>query len=340
MNEKKAVSFKDLMGRFLRSYSIVVVLLFVIVLFSVLSPAFLSSTNLLNIVRSISMVGLISCGYALVMISGGCDISTGWIMNLAMVFMSRAMVFWQWPMWCSVLLGIFVCICCYWFNCIIAIKVNLHPFLVTLATMYIYRGIVFLITKAVTITGLPEGFNYVGQGYILGSRIPVAVVVLLICTIISHVVLKHTVFGRYVCAIGGNAEAARLSGINVNRYKMLIYTWCGIFVGIAGWVMLSRLNAGYPAAAEGYEFKAILACCVGGVSFMGGIGNMLGVFCGAVTIGVLSNGMTLLGVSEYWQYVINGALMLGAVVLDQYIQHSAIRRAKVEQAKLQERENS
>ncbi len=331
----KKSAFMDKFGKFFRTYSIVAVLAFVFIFFSITTDAFLTPANILNIIRAVSMVGLICCGYSLVMISGGVDISTGWIMCLSMVMMTRAMVVWHWPTWISVLLGILVSIACYWINCIIAIKVNISSFLVTLATMYVFRGIVFLITGAKTTTGLPAGFNYVGQGYIFG-KIPVAVVILIVCTIITHIVLNKTIFGRCVFAIGGNPEAANLSGINVNKYKMLIYAWCGVFVGIASWVMLSRLNTGYPAAAEGYEFKAILACCVGGVSFSGGIGKVLGVFCGAVVIGMLSNGMTLMGVSEYWQYVINGALMLGAIVLDQYIQQSAIRRAKSAQAKTQE----
>ena len=328
-------TFKERLGGFFRTYTIVVVLVAVLLLFSiVLGDRFTNSTNILNVIRSVSMVGLICCGYSFVMISGGCDISTGWQMNLAMSIMAKLMVDHGVAPVIAVLCGMLACVLCQILNAYIGVKLNLHGFLVSLATMNIFQGLTMLYTGAQTTIGLPEGFNWAGQGNLVGT-VPVAVVILLVCTIIAHVVLNKTTFGRYVFAIGGNAEAARLSGINVNKQRILIACWCGVFVGIAGWVMLSRMNTGYPSAATGYEFKAILACCVGGLSFSGGIGKILGVFCGAVVIGVLSNGLTLLGVSEYWQYNINGVLMLGAVAFDQIIQASAIRHAKLAQAKTQ-----
>lgn len=328
-------SLKEKMGNFIRTYSIVVVLIFLLILFSAtLQGRFISAANVFNTIRSVSMVGLICCGYCFVMISGGCDISIGWAMCLSMSVMAKLMVECSVNPVIAVLAGIGVCILCQLFNTVIGIKLNLNGFLVTLATMNVYQGITMIYTNAATTIGLPKGFNYVGQGYVFGV-IPVAVVILIVCAVISHVVLNKTTFGRYVFAIGGNAEAARLSGINVNFYKMVIAVWCGIFVGLASFVMLSRLNTGYPSAATGYEFKAILACCIGGVSFSGGTGKTFGVLCGAIAIGILGNGLTLLGVSEYWQYLINGFLMLGAVALDQFIQQDAIRRGKLANAKAQ-----
>lgn len=328
-------SFKEKFFNLARTYTIFFVLIAVFALFAIsLGSRFTNSTNILNVVRSCSMVGCLCCGYCFVMISGGCDISTGWQMNLAMAIMAKLMVEHGVAPAIAVILGILVCILCQLFNAIIGIKLNLHGFMVTLATMNVFQGITMLYTKAKNIIGLPQGFNYVGQGYLMG-KIPVAVVILIICTIVTHIVLTKTVFGRYVFAIGGNADAAKLSGINVNKYRLLIASWCGLFVGIASWIMLSRLNTGYPSAATGYEFKAILACCVGGVSMMGGVGKAFGVFCGALTIAVLGNGLTIAGVSEFWQYIINGALMLGAVAFDQLITASTIKRSKLAQVKEQ-----
>lgn len=332
----KPARFKEMVFSFFRTYTIVVILLLVILFFSItLREKFINSINLLNTVRSVSMVGLICCGYSFVMISGGCDISTGWQMCLSMSLMAKLMVDMGVSPVIAVIIGILACVGCQIFNAVIGIKLKLHGFLVSLATMNVFQGITMLYTGARNTIGLPEGFNFVGQGYLVG-KLPMAVVILIACTIVTHIVLNKTVFGRYVFAIGGNPDAARLSGIPTNLFRILIAVWCGIFVGIASFVMLSRLNTGYPSAAVGYEFKAILACCVGGVSFSGGIGKTLGVFCGAIVIGVLGNGLTLMGVSEYWQYIINGALMLGAVAFDQFIQSAAIKRGKLEQAKMQE----
>lgn len=329
----KKTNVKEKIIHFAKTYTIFFVLIAVFLIFAVYKgKRFVNPINLLNVVRQCAVVGIVCCGYSFVMISGGSDISTGWQMNLCMALMAKFMVDLGMNPVIAVLVGILGCIACQCLNQYIGLKLNLGGFMVTLATQNIFQGITYLYTDGRTVNNLPEGFNFVGQDYIFGN-VPVAAIVLVICTIITHIVLNKTIFGRYVFAIGGNEQAAKLSGINVNKYKMLIAVWCGVFIGIASFVMLSRMNSMYPNAATGYEFKAILACSVGGLSSQGGVGKVFGMFCGALTISLLTNGMSIAMINDYWQIVTNGVLMLCAVAFDQIVTRRTIAKAKLAQAK-------
>jgi len=332
---KEKSSFISRLGNLLRVYTIIIVLVGVVIFFSViLKQKFLDMDNIFNTIRAVSMVGLVCCGYSFVMISGGTDISTGWAMCLSMAVMAKLMVERKMHPVIAVAVGILICIFFQLFNVYVGIITNLHGFIVTLASQYIIRGATMIYTGARNVVGLPPGFNYVGQKNI-ANFIPAAIVILFFAVIITHIVLNKTVFGRYVFALGGNIEAARLSGINVNKVRVMISIWCGFFIGMASYVMLSRLNAAYPTAAMGYEFRAILACSIGGISFSGGIGKVYGMICGAIVLGIIANGLALMGVNEYYQYIVNGFMMIGAVLLDQGIQKSIINRAKQVQAREQ-----
>ena len=334
-------NFKSNLINFARTYTIFFVLIAVFLIFAFLKgERFVNATNLLNVIRQCAVVGIVCCGYSFVMISGGADISTGWQMNLCMALMAKFMVDFGVNPVIAVFIGIIGCILCQCLNQYIGLKFNLGGFMITLATKNIFEGITYLYTDGRTLNNLPKGFNFVGQGYVF-DIIPVAAVVLVACTIVTHIVLNKTIFGRYVFAIGGNSQAAQLSGINVNKYKMLIACWCGLFIGIASYVMLSRMNTMYPNAATGYEFKAILACSVGGLSSQGGVGKVFGMFCGALTISLLTNGMSIAMINDYWQIVTNGVLMLFAVAFDQVVVRRTVARAKLAQAQeTREREHA
>jgi inositol transport system permease protein len=203
-------------------------------------------------------------------------------------------------------------------NGLIITKSKIAPFIVTLGIMTIGRGLALILSKGRPISNLSDSFNFIGGGDVIG--IPFPIIVLVIVFIISYLLLKNTVFGRYVYAIGGNEQAAWASGINVNKIKMAVYALCGTLAGLAGILLTSRITTGQPNAGAGFELDAIAAAIIGGTSTSGGTGTIAGTLIGALLIGVINNGLDLLNVSSYYQQVIMGAIIIGAVLLDSWNQ--------------------
>ena len=212
-------------------------------------------------------------------------------------------------------------------NGLIITRLRLPPFIATLGMMSMARGLGQVFTGGYPVHGLPRGFTILGSGYVsdiipkpwvILQRVPVPVVILLVCAPLAHVVLSYTRLGRYTYAIGGNEVAAYLSGINVTAYKTVVYTMCGGFAGLAGIISTARVSAGLPSAGLGYELDAIAAVVIGGASLFGGEGTILGAINGALIIGVLKNGLNLMKVTEFWQTFVIGAVIVGAVTIDRY----------------------
>ncbi|MCD4484076.1 ribose ABC transporter permease [Chromobacterium vaccinii] len=292
-----------------------IALVLVAVGLSVMSPDFLTVNNLLNVMRQVSINALIAFGMTLVILLGGIDLSVGSILALSSVLTATLLQAGVDPM-LATLLGILAGAAMGLFNGLVISKGKVAPFIATLATMTILRGLALVFSNGSPITGFDsELFSMLGGGYVAGL-VPVPVVWMLILFIGFWFLLKKTVFGRHLYATGGNEEAARLSGVKVDRVKLWVYTASGAMSAMAGVVLTSRLNSAQPTAGTGYELDAIAAVVLGGTSLSGGRGWIFGTLIGALLIGVLNNGLNLLGVSSFYQQVIKGAVILLAVLLD------------------------
>lgn len=290
------------------------ILLFVIVFFSIMSKSFLTSRNILNICRQVSMIGICSVGMTMVLLTGGIDISVGSIIALSGVVSAKLIAEVGVPIFPAMLVGIAIGVVCGLVNGLMVAKFDVPALIATLAMQTIARGIAFILTKGIPVYGLPESIRILAQGYIL--QIPIPVYIMVLVFFVGWWMLEQTTFGRHVYALGGNEEVARLSGINVFLRKVQIYAMSGLFAGLSGAIMLSRINSGQPATSEGFEMDVITAAVLGGVSVAGGQGKVINVIAGVLIMGMLSNGMTLMNLDEYWQWVTKGIVLLFAVAFD------------------------
>ena len=293
-------------------YSIYLILIAMIVISSFLSPAFLSVTNFANISRQISITTILAFGETLLIICGLIDLSCGSVMALAglvavLVFKGTGVGV------VGVVAGVVTGVLANYINGIMVTVFRLPPFIATLAMLTSARGAALLLTRGQPVYQLGE-FRIWGQGAVLGIPTPLLFVVAILA--VTWYILNHTRLGRYIYAIGGNEEAARASGIAINRVKVQAYLINGAFVGIAGVLYMSRVNAGLPDAGQGFELDALTSSIIGGVSFSGGVGTALGTLAGSFIVGFLGNIMNLLGIQSYVQQVIRGAIIAMAVAYD------------------------
>lgn len=299
-------------------FSIGLALIIEIIMFSQLSPYFFTAENLLNITLQVSITAIIAAGMTFVILTAGIDLSVGSLVAFAGII-TTSVVKIDLPVYLCLSLGIFTGLLFGAFSGFVAgvfvTKFKITPFIVTLALMTIWRGTAFVYTEGRPVWDLPEVFSYLGGGRILG--VPVPTLIMIIVFIVSHIVLTKTRFGRYIYAVGGNLEAARLAGIKTSKILMLAYIISGVLSAIAGVLLASRINSGQPNAGLMYELDVIAAVVVGGTSLFGGRGTIIGTFLGAMLIAVLRNGLNLLNVGSYVQQVIVGVVILLAVLLDQ-----------------------
>ena len=298
----------------IKDKAIFLVLAVMIIFFSLVTKTFLTLDNLFNVARQVSMLGIASIGMIFVILLGGTDLSTGSIITFVNIVTAYMMVKMDISMWPAILLTLMMCILIGLFNGFAVATFNMPALIVTFATQTIFAGVAYMISGGMPISGLPEEFAVIGQGYV--GVVPIPVLIMIVAFVLGGVILNKTYFGRYFYALGGNEEAAKLSGIRVKAIKMLVFALSGLFGGIAGIVMLSRTNSGQATAGRGYEFDVITAVVLGGVSLSGGSGRMLNVVAGVLILGVLSNGMVLMNVSSYAQMVIKGIILLLAVGFD------------------------
>ncbi|MGG4264692.1 ABC transporter permease [Peribacillus simplex] len=289
------------------------VLLFIVI--TVLNPSFMEPNNILNLLRQTSINALIAFGMTFIILTGGIDLSVGSILALSSALMAGMMVSGLDPI-LAILVGVLLGTIMGVINGILVSKGKMAPFIVTLATMTIFRGLTLVYTDGKPITGIGDSelFQMLGRGYFLG--LPVPAVVMIIAFFILWFLLHKTSFGRKTYAIGGNERASRISGIKVDRVKVAIYGLAGTMAAIAGAILTSRLNSAQPTAGQSYEMDAIAAVVLGGTSLSGGKGRLFGTLVGVLIIGTLNNGMNLLGVSSFYQQVVKGAVILIAVLLD------------------------
>ena len=303
-----------------------IALLLMAVAMTFLSDNFATSDNLFNVLRQTSVNLCISVGMTLVILTGGIDLSVGSILALSGavaaglcrdgIEIGSIDTFVGFTFLGACLAAILLGAVLGGFNGLMVTHFKVPPFVATLGTMTIARGLTMLYTGGFPITGLGKGFEFVGTGWFLGVPMPVWIAIVIICFFAFY--MSKTRTGRYIYAIGGNEKASLLSGIRTGKVILLVYTLCGILSGIAGLLVTARLDSAQPNAGSGYELDAIAAVVIGGASLSGGKGSIWGTVVGALIIGVLNNGLVLLNVSPFWQQVVKGFVILLAVVMDRY----------------------
>ncbi|WP_268623470.1 ribose ABC transporter permease RbsC [Paenibacillus alvei] len=290
-------------------------LFILIVIVSILNPSFLEPLNILNLLRQVSINALIAFGMTFVILTGGIDLSVGSTLALSSAFVANMLVAGYDPI-LSILAGCLLGGVMGMINGLLVTQGKMAPFIATLATMTIFRGLTLVYTDGNPITGLGDSmtFQLFGRGYQFG--IPVPAITMMIAFAVLWVILHKTAFGRKTYAIGGNEKAAIVSGIKVSRVKIMIYSLAGMLSALAGAILTSRLNSAQPTAGTSYELDAIAAVVLGGTSLSGGRGRIVGTLIGALIIGTLNNGLNLLGVSSFYQMVVKGIVILIAVLID------------------------
>ncbi|MGI6567655.1 MAG: ABC transporter permease [Firmicutes bacterium] len=283
--------------------------------FSLASPNFARFSNIVGILLSTAVNGILAVGVSFVIVTGGIDLSVGTVMTLCSVMAGVVISFWKLPIPLGILAGLATGALCGCVNGACVAKLRLPPFIATLGMMMVSKGLSLVIsgTKPIYFLETPT-FRQIAMGTVFG--IPYAVFIFFGAAVVASLILTRTIVGRYAFALGSNEEAARLSGINVDRWKIGIYTLEGLFVGLAGIVMASRLNSAQPALGQGYELEAIAAVVIGGTSLSGGEGSILGTIIGAFIMSVLTNGLRILSIPQEWQTVVIGVIVILAVYTD------------------------
>lgn len=299
---------------FIKKYAMFTVLVVIFIVFSIATPAFLQVSNLLDLTRQASMLGVAAVGMTFVVLLGGIDLSIGSQISMVNVVTAFMMVSGGVNPWLACLVGLLMTTLTGFANGWIVANVGIPAIIVTLATQIILQGAAYKICGGLPIYGFPASFSIIGQGYLW--IIPIPVIIMIIVFFLGSFTLNETFFGRYFYAVGGNEEASRLSGIKIKSIKYLAYTLSGFFAGAAGIVMLSRTNSAQPIAGQGFEFDALTAAILGGVSITGGSGKISNVVAGTLIIGILTNGFVLMNIDSYTQMIIKGTVLLLAVGYD------------------------
>ena len=310
-------------GAAVRLESLIVLVVLCIVM-AMLSNAFLSVSNILNILLSTSVFGTLAIGMTFVISSAGIDLSVGSILALSGVVGAILTSNLELPWWIGVLGCLATGSLTGALNGFLVTKAAIPPFIVTLGMLGIARGFALVLSNGISIYGLPPEIVWLGQGRPFG--VPTPVVVLLLAALIAHVLLAHTRFGVYAQVIGDNEGAARAMGVGVKRMKVLIYTLSGLLSGLAGLLFAARVNSGEPTAGLSYELTAITATILGGTNLFGGRGSVLGTLIGALIMGVLQNGLNLMAVRPFYQQIAIGAVLILAVWLDRINSKEGWRR--------------
>jgi ribose/xylose/arabinose/galactoside ABC-type transport system permease subunit len=309
-----------------RELTIVGVLAIIAISLGFLSPAFFRMNNLILIIKQISIMGILATGMTFVIITGGIDLSVSAIMALAGVISCKfALIGSPWPVIVPLLVSMVIGVAVGAFNGVGIAQAKMPPFVMTLGTMMVCRGLALVYTNGRPIYGFTDTYKAISNGFIFqlvdeaGKQtlgIPNLIFFLIGVIIVGGFLLKYTLFGKWTYAIGGNESAARHAGIRVARVKLAIYTFCGALAGLAGTLMASRITSGNAAVAEGYELNAIAAVVIGGVSMAGGKGRLVGTIIGAILIGVINNGLDIMGISPFIKQTVQGLIILLAVLID------------------------
>ncbi|WP_239613744.1 ABC transporter permease [Cohnella mopanensis] len=316
--QKKRFAVNPRLQQFLAFGSLILLVIF----FSFASGNFFNFSNIVGILLSTAVIGVLALGVTFVIVTGGIDLSVGTVMTLSAVMTGVFITIWGLPVWVGIIGGLLTGALCGFVSGFTIARLGIPPFIATLAMMMIAKGLALVIsgTKPIYFTD-DEVFMEISLGSVLGDlipgfNIPNAVLVFFLAAVIGSLLLARTIVGRYNFAIGSNEEATRLSGVNVRKWKIIIYMITGVFTGLAGVLMASRLNSAQPSLGMGYELEAIAAVVIGGTSLNGGKGTIVGTVIGALIMSVLTNGLRIMSVPQEWQTVVVGFVILLAVYAD------------------------
>lgn len=298
------------------SLGVFIILLALVFILSILSPFFLTTQNLLNIIRQISFIAIVGIGVMGPIITTGIDLSSGSIIGLVSIVTATVSLQGTVPVPVAILLGLLIGMGCGALSGLVIAITKIPPFIMTLGMMTFARGLALLYSNGKPVSGLPDAFVVLGAGKL--GPIPIPIIILLIVTLLTTLLYNRTKIGRHIYAIGGSEQAAIISGVNVTRIKVIVYSYAGLLSALSGIVLTARINSGQPGLGVSYELDAIAAAVIGGTSLSGGVGTPVGTIAGALIIGVINNGMDLLNVSAYWQQIAKGIIIVAAVLMDQF----------------------
>jgi ribose transport system permease protein len=297
-------------------------LIALIVFFGIAAPQFLQTDNLVSILQATAVNGVLAIASTFVIITGGIDLSVGTLMTFCAVMTGVVLTYWGMPLYLGIVAALFFGALCGSTSGFLVAKLRIPPFIATLGMMLLLKGLALVIsgTRPIYFNDAP-GFTSISQDSLIGMLIPAvpipnSVLILFLLAITAAIVLNKTLFGRYTFALGSNEEAARLSGVNVNAWKIAVYAVGGSICGLAGLLIASRLNSAQPALGQGYELDAIAAVVIGGTSLSGGTGTITGTMIGAFIMSVLVNGLRVMSVAQEWQIVVTGIIIIAAVYMD------------------------
>ena len=310
----------------IKEIGIIVPTLFYAIIVQAINPVFMTQMNLTNLFRQTGFVLIPALGMTFVLIAAGIDLSVGSLMGFGGIVVGTCMMQLNLPIWLSICITLLFGVVLGLINGAFIIKFTIPPMIMTLGMMYMARGVAFVTTKGLPIYPIPQEFQAIEQGNFLG--LPTIIPICIVLCLAFHFMLTRTTFGRSVYAIGGNIDAAKLSGINTRKVTIKVYALCGFMASLAGVLMSARLGSGQPNAGEGYEMNVIAACIIGGTSTFGGRGTVLGTTIGALFMSILSNSLTLMKVDVYYQKLVIGAVLVVAVILDQYKREMDKKRIK------------
>lgn len=301
---------KNIYAKYKREILVLIATIIMSVVFTALNPQFLTWRNMLTVFQQMVLNGLLAVGIMFTILTGGIDLSIGCTFAIVGIAVASACVGGMNPL-LAILIGLLVGAVLGLFNGFLVTNLKLQPFIATLGTMSLYRGIAYVVTGGTPVTNVPDSFRNIFNGQFPGG-IRYYVVVMIVVFVIAHIILSKTRTGDYLYAVGGNEEAAKLSGVNVRKTKYIAYIASGVCTAVAGLIMLASLGSAEATAGIGYETNAIAAAAIGGTSMAGGRGTALGTFFGALLLAVLKVGMVVINVDSFWQYVVTGLIIIVA----------------------------
>lgn len=311
---KNKISVTKWLGKFMQGWGLLIVFIIICTCFALTTPIFVRPSNLINIIRQVSIIGIAAVGTTILMIAGGIDLSIGSSLAFTGIVAALLMTKFQISVPMAVVLSILAAGFIGVINSTFVTYVHVPPLITTLGVMTALRGLGYVITGGLPVYDFPESFKVLGKGYV--GPIPIPVLIMVTLFILGYIFLNKNYLGRHFYALGGNEEATRLSGVDINLTRYLSYIICALLTGIAGLILLARINSAQPSAGNGFELDVITAVVLGGVSISGGVGKIQNVLLGVLIIGVISNGLVLLNVHDYYQMVIKGLILLLAVGID------------------------
>ena len=305
----------QLINKLGREFGIVIALFVIVAIFSAIDSQYFTVANLVDIIDQSTINGLLAIGITFVIITAGIDLSVGSILAIVVVLIGKLLTNMGVDPITATLAGIVLGFLLGIFNGFLVTRLKLQPFIATLGTMSVYRGIAYIITGGWPVLNMPQAFRDMLDGDFF-AIFRLSILILFVFAILAYILMRYTRFGNYVYAIGSNEEATRLSGVNVDCHKLMTYGLCGIGAALAGMVMLARLGTGEPAAGQGYELNAIAAAAIGGTSLAGGKGTIIGTLLGALLLSALKVGLVVVGVDAFWQYIATGGIIVAAAYFE------------------------